>query len=606
MPLRVVPEPCWSCCTCERTNPEPVVSECCCNTLTEPERSFGPARRSWRNSRRCWRRPRARGRTAPAARRRLLHGRRRTCHHSNRRLRTHSGGSEPNCRAAARPLAGRCLRGEQSRNLAGDGCGTWAGRGVRQRIRSLRCLTDVPNCCMHPRRPEDAARIAAMAARVEAMERALAAREAQVAGGRAASHHSASANGQTAIEGRRIGRGQQRPAASRGAQAVAGVPEAMRGHACAEDTLRRASATALRSSAQQCAWVDPQSAPSSPGAVAHKQRPAPRGYSSERRSSEVPLLGAARASDAGSPRSMAGRWQAEAQCGRRDCSLEAVANAPTQLVYQQPSAARASREATAASQPDARASVYRPRSSLSSGDRGYRGAPSDHRERWPIAAAPPATLWPAARIDEEPKPRALLPAPLRPRAASASSCRRSQSDATAQMQTADRVQPEPSHTVHSDSGASRGRLQPRTQPRGSSDHGAWRPPAAIAAGRASRQGSVVGVGDAAAYAGQIEHASSPRDGECAHPGHPASRVADDPGAAAAENAALREALRSNDQALAAAQDATQLSAARYAAAIEQLADTQRAARADAERADAQMQQLTEELARCASVLQRLA
>ena len=301
---------------------------------------------------------------------------------------------------------------------------------------------------------------------------------------------------------------------------------------------------------------------------------------------------------------MAGQGHAEARCcWKRARSHKANVDAATQLVHQQGSAARASREVTAASQPDALAPVFRQRGSHSSGEGGYSGASADQEELWTITGAPAATLRPAAR--EEPQPRALLPAPLRPRAASASvSHQRSQSDAMAQMQTPDRRQPELGHAGHSDSGVFHDRLQPRDQSRRSSDRSAWEPPAAKAAGRVSRQGSVGGVGDVDALAGLIDHARSPRGAECSHPGHSGSRTANDPDAVAAENAALHEALRSSEQALAAAQDAAQRSAARYEAAIEQLADAQRAARADAERADVQMQQLTEELARCASVLQR--
>jgi len=444
-----------------------------------------------------------------------------------------------------------------------------------------------------------------MAARVEAMEQALAAREAQLAGDRAASHHSASSGKRTAALGRHVDYGQQRPAAARQAQAAAGVSRPMEGLDSAADTLRAPPSMASRSSAQQCAWADPPSAPSSPGAGARKQRSVAQRPVLGRYSSEPPRIDVARASDGGSPRSMAGRWRAEAQCcGGRACSHEAVADAPTQLFYQQPSPARASREATAASQPDARASARSQRSSLSSGDGGYNGASAHRKQHGTSAGAPAATLRPAARLDEEPQPRALLPAPLRPRAASASSCPRRQSDATAHMQTRDRRQHEPDDAVQNNRGLPHGRLRSHSHSRGGSDRGARQAPAAPAADRVSRQGS---VGDASnASAGRAGPVSSPEDGGRHLPSSLMNGTAGEAAAVFAENAALREALRSGEQALAAARKEAQHSVARSEEVTAQLADVQRAAQADAERANARIHQLTEELARYASALQRLA
>ena len=459
------------------------------------------------------------------------------------------------------------------------------------------------HACMHPCRPEEANRIAAMAARVEAMERALAAREAQMAHDcPAVTRRRASCSERGAAEDRHALCELRQVAGLSHALAAPRLPAALQFPECAADWRGTAPDRTVQPPARQCVWLGPQPAAKSPGAAEFRQKRLPaRMPASGRSSSEATRAEAARASsEARSPRSMAGRRQREARhCGKATCSYVATADAPTQLPCRQAGPARASREFTAASRPDTHAGLLQQPSGYSNGDESDSWASIDQEERRPIMAATAVTLQREAH--DEPRPRALPPAPMRPRATSASSRQQSQSDTAAQTLILDRHQHEPGDAVRSNDRPSHRGLHARSGARGSSDHGpsaSWPQPAEAAADVASRQGSLGG----ATSAERVAHAGSLRNGECAHPGDSDDgRTAGDAAAVRAENTDLREALRCNGQALAVAQEAAQRINARRDSQAAQLADAQLAAQADAERADARTQQLEEELARCATI-----
>ena len=471
--------------------------------------------------------------------------------------RRHSARALSSSMAAHQQLPARCIHRPFHRH--GHPCSAWRSVEALQVL----CSTEALSRCMHLRRPEDTARIAAMAAHVEAIERALAARAAQLAAGRGASHHSLSAYKEAAGgEGRRVSRGrqqQQQPVASKQAQAAARVSVAMPGQECGADTRRTAPSTALQTFEQQGARAGPQARVGSPMANSREQHLPARGPALQRRSSHAERVDAGRAADAGSPLGAAQQWPAEEGqcCGKHCCAPQAGGAGLIAYGARQASLDSASCATSATCQPDAHAPALSWPSEQDRGDQSLSGACADREERRTNRAAPAAEPRPAF-VDDEPQPRAQLPAPLRPRAAPASACQRSQSDGGAQMVTRDRRQCEPDGVVRHDSGLpAHRRLHARDGSRGSSEDGQpaceRQPAAAGASHHDTRQDSAGDTGD------------------------------------------------TSNAALAAAQDAAQRSNARLEALTAQLADAQRTARADAEEADARLRQLAEELAQCATL-----
>ena len=371
-----------------------------------------------------------------------------------------------------------------------------------------------------------------MAARVEAMEQALAAREAQLAQDATVPCRSGSAGGLHRPWDRHAGAAQWQPPPPWVPQTAAGIS--------AETRIQHSSAGCGAPRSQRAA------------------------------DSSV---------DARSPCAAAERWPAEDRCcmkGSRPQRVAAAVSVPR--AGRRHSSARPSREVSAAHQPAPQASASCEHSCRSS-DHGISSAPPQTEAHCTSVAD---ARSPTARPDEEPQPRAWLPAPLPSHRMPAS---RWQGDTKAKAPRQRRAEEQHGHdeSTCSDSGGHDSRLSARSRSEGISDCGQpadrrQTAPAVTAKTAAQGAADVAGI-----IRVSTEHCADvgPQRNSPRLAGGPPPALAGAGGTAGnltaviADNAALRTALQASHESLAVAVDTNQ-------------------------RGDARLQELTEELARCDS------
>ena len=435
-------------------------------------------------------------------------------------------------------------------------------------------------------RADDSARLAAMAARVAAMEQALAAREAQMAQDGAAPRRNGSFNectraadvyAEPALGWREAARSvQQKPEAALPPQrsSVGSYPPA----AISAPT----SPADSWSAADECGLADPH-------------RPAlPSPADDSRHNSAVEH-----------------RPSAEVQCCAQHCSAAHLASVAARDGFRR-SEASASGSRHESLPRRLTAQELRPTQSQGWSDRtGGLRETADYcamRRTTAAASAQPAPPQPAGHADDESQPRAQLPAPMRPRAASAKSsphedldCEAAARRRSAPLEGGDAVLC--SHRAHSGimqvlQRPPRGVLgSSASDPRQSSDHGQ---PMPASAGRTSRQPafleSLPDLPDEIMHVeGDRTPPASPPASQLSVAAGLADIIAGNPSALVEENAALRAALHSCNASLAAAQDAARRSDARIRAMTSQLETVGAAARDDAKRVGAGARALKQEL-----------